>query len=215
MQLYEGKIKTWKEDKGFGFIQPDDGGKDVFIHIRDLKHSNYKPRPGDCICYQIITDPSGKTRAYDAFIKGVELTETYRKKTFKKNLPQQKKNRENKLGTMPVFMLAASPFIFSIILIIQHHTFTPFFAYLLLSLLIFIIYARDKTKAHKNEWRVQERTLHILEFFGGWPGALITQRVIRHKNKKASFQKVFKLIIAIHLAAWINILFFKTLFSTY
>jgi len=43
MQLYEGMIKSWKGDKGFGFIQPNGGGKDIFIHIRDLKHSNYLP----------------------------------------------------------------------------------------------------------------------------------------------------------------------------
>lgn len=211
MQLHEGKIKTWKEDKGFGFIYPNNGGKDVFIHIRDLKHSNYKPRQGDCVCYQTVTDANGKTRAYDAFIKGVELTETYRKKTFKNLRPQQKNNREYLFGTIPILMLAAIPFIFSIILIIQHRNFIPFFAYLLSSLLIFFIYAIDKTKAHKNEWRVSEKTLHILEFLGGWPGALITQRAIRHKNKKTSFQIVFRLIIAIHLAVWTYILVFNNL----
>ena len=37
----------------------------------------------------------------------------------------------------------------------------------------------------------QNKTLHWLEFLGGWPGALIAQRVIRHKNKKTSFQVDF------------------------
>ena len=56
MQLYEGIIKSWKEDKGFGFIQPSGGGKDIFIHIRDLKHSNYQPQQGDDICYKVVAD---------------------------------------------------------------------------------------------------------------------------------------------------------------
>ena len=82
MQLYEGIIKSWKEDKGFGFIQPSSGGKDIFIHIRDLKHSNYQPQQGDDICYKVVADKDGKTRAYDAFIKGQEISQQYRKKSF-------------------------------------------------------------------------------------------------------------------------------------
>ncbi|MEI7994127.1 MAG: cold shock domain-containing protein, partial [Methylococcaceae bacterium] len=31
-RVIKGVLKTWKEDRGFGFIKPDDGGKDIFIH---------------------------------------------------------------------------------------------------------------------------------------------------------------------------------------
>jgi CspA family cold shock protein len=37
-----GKIKWYNSAKGFGFITPDDGGKDVFIHVSALKESNIK-----------------------------------------------------------------------------------------------------------------------------------------------------------------------------
>jgi uncharacterized membrane protein YsdA (DUF1294 family) len=63
-----------------------------------------------------------------------------------------------------------------------------------MSLTTFIIYAHDKTMAHKNEWRTSEFTLHLLELLGGWPGALITQHVIRHKNKKHPFKELFGLL---------------------
>jgi len=210
MQLYEGIIKSWKVDKGFGFIQPNGGGKDIFIHIRDLQHTNYQPQLGDNICYKVVADKDGKIRAYDAFIKGQEISELYRKKSFKKNPTQERKiRREYQLGLLPRLIIAMIPFVFSVLLITQQRIFFPFFAYLILSLLTFIVYAYDKTKAHKSEWRISEQTLHLLELFGGWPGALITQRVIRHKNKKTSFQIVFWIIVFIHITIWFGIIFFN------
>jgi uncharacterized membrane protein YsdA (DUF1294 family)/cold shock CspA family protein len=212
MQLYEGIIKSWKADKGFGFIQPHEGGKDIFIHIRDLKHSNYQPKQGDDICYKVVADKDGKLRAYDAFIKGQETSQLYRKKTFKKNRTlKEKKRPEYPLGMTATSVIAITPFVFSAILIKERLNFLPFFAYLILSLLTFIVYAFDKTKAHKNERRIPEQILHFLEFLGGWPGALITQRVIRHKNKKKSFQAIFWVIVIIHITVWINILFFGSI----
>lgn len=211
MQLYEGIIKSWKTDKGFGFIQPNDKGKDIFIHIRDLKHSNYQPQPGDDICYKVVAEKYGKIRAYDAFIKGQEISQLYREKSFRKNQPQKQKTIwQYRLGMLVVLVIATIPFIFSAFLIKVEHNFIPFFTYLLMSLSTFIIYAIDKTKAHKNEWRIPESTLHLCELLGGWPGALITQQVIRHKNKKLSFQITIWIIVMIHMVIWLDIVFFKS-----
>jgi uncharacterized membrane protein YsdA (DUF1294 family) len=63
-------------------------------------------------------------------------------------------------------------------------------------------YGWDKRRARREEWRIAESTLHLLELLGGWPGALVAQRLFRHKTRKIPFQIVFWLIVAGHLAAW-------------
>ena len=78
------------------------------------------------------------------------------------------------------------------------------FAYLgvvaLLSLIAFITYGFDKRRAQKDGRRVPEKSLHLMAFFGGWPGALIGQRVFRHKTQKISFRIVFWMCVALHFA---------------
>lgn len=63
--------------------------------------------------------------------------------------------------------------------------------YALASLITFVVYALDKQAARRQRWRTQEKTLHLLALFGGWPGALLAQRTLRHKSSKTAFQTVF------------------------
>jgi uncharacterized membrane protein YsdA (DUF1294 family) len=71
----------------------------------------------------------------------------------------------------------------------------------ILSLTTYSAYALDKRLAESGGWRIPEFNLHFLEFFGGWPGAWIAQRRLRHKCAKRSYQIVFALILLIHQAA--------------
>jgi len=74
-RMVKGVLKTWKEDRGFGFIKPDDGGKDIFIHISALKGVSRRPITGDVIYYQIAKDNRGKYKAINAYIEGVSIAE--------------------------------------------------------------------------------------------------------------------------------------------
>ncbi len=76
--------------------------------------------------------------------------------------------------------------------------------YIFLSLGTFAAYWFDKRRAQSGGWRVSERTLHPLALLGGWPGALLAQRFIRHKNRKIGFQTVPWVIVGIHLAAGVG-----------
>lgn len=73
--------------------------------------------------------------------------------------------------------------------------------YLLTSSLAFAAYGIDKAAAIGGVRRIPEAFLHLLGFAGGWPGALLAQRVFRHKSRKASFQVAFWTVAALNSAA--------------
>lgn len=87
----------------------------------------------------------------------------------------------------------------------------PLYAYLLASLLAFGLYLHDKRRAQHSGWRTPEARLHLVELFGGWPGALIAQQTLRHKTRKLSFQIVFWLIVMAHQVAWLDYLYMQRL----
>jgi len=82
-----------------------------------------------------------------------------------------------------------------------------FSTYLMMSIICYVAYSRDKKSARAKQRRTPERTLHIYEFLGGWPGGFIAQRMLRHKNRKFSYQFSFWLIAALHMAGWFDFLF--------
>lgn len=78
------------------------------------------------------------------------------------------------------------------------------------------LYAVDKRRAVRNRSaqggaasrRIPERTLHLADLLGGWPGGLLARKTLRHKTdtrSKSGFVWISRLIIAAHLAAWVAI----------
>ena len=84
---------------------------------------------------------------------------------------------------------------------------TFFFLYLAMSLVTIVVYAMDKRKAVKSQWRIPEATLHLCELLCGWPGAMIAQVLIRHKNAKLSFQLVFWAMTIVNVGIFAFIVF--------
>jgi cold shock protein len=60
-----GSVKWFNGQKGFGFIQPDDGGKDVFVHISAVERAGmHNLNEGQKISYEVVADPkTGKSSA--------------------------------------------------------------------------------------------------------------------------------------------------------
>ncbi len=56
-----GTVKFFNHTRGFGFIAPDDGGKDVFVHITALEKSGIGPLDeGDKVSFEVEDDPRGR-----------------------------------------------------------------------------------------------------------------------------------------------------------
>lgn len=47
-----GTVKFFNDERGFGFIQPDDGGKDIFVHVNGL-NGDFSLLEGDKVSYEV------------------------------------------------------------------------------------------------------------------------------------------------------------------
>jgi len=73
--------------------------------------------------------------------------------------------------------------------------------YVIASVAAGIAYGLDKSAARRGTWRTPEKTLHVLALLGGWPGALVAQRIFRHKSRKVSFRLAFWATVALNCGA--------------
>ncbi len=114
MEYNKGKLVRWFGNKGFGFIKPDQGNVDIFIHISAIKEMNRKPIVGDIIHYEISSDANGKNRAVNAKIESVE--QISRSEPIKNSLktahsnPNKKPTKAKKLKSVLILIVAVLGF---------------------------------------------------------------------------------------------------------
>ena len=64
MEVQTGSVMTYFEEKGFGFLRPDGGGKDIFFHISRLHQGDATQLvPGTKVSYELGMDRNGKIAA--------------------------------------------------------------------------------------------------------------------------------------------------------
>jgi uncharacterized membrane protein YsdA (DUF1294 family)/cold shock CspA family protein len=171
---YQGRITSWKDEQGFGFITPDGGGPAVFVHISAFRSQAVRPASNDIVTYHLGANEKGPRAEQVALVRG---------RAPQKTAPDAKRGS----------LIAAAGFLgFVALSVLAGKLPAAFFGlYLGASAVAFLVYAADKSAARKNAWRTPENTLHILGLVGGWPGALVARQVCRHKSKKESFRKTF------------------------
>lgn len=201
--LQKGQLIRWKDDRGFGFIQPADGSKEIFLHISELKDRNRRPVAGDTIYYHVVPEKGGKLRASKAYIESgtPNAVSSNSKAAFK----------TRSLSKVPVFktiLVSSIPLFGSVHFALTTTIVFPLILYAVMSLLTFGLYADDKSRAQKGKWRTPENTLHLFELAGGWFGGFIAQQTLHHKSSKSSYQAVFWTIVVIHYTLWLVWLLF-------
>ena len=185
-----GQIKSWNDERGFGFIESSQGGQDIFVHVKALRPGFGKPRIDDVVTFDVELNAEGKKRA-----KNVEK---YRAARIRM---QPRIN----WATRDLLAILGFAVIFGLIEIKWHVPQWIALLYLGTSLISIIVYAPDKAAAIAKRWRVSEQTLLLLGLVGGWPGAIVAQQVFRHKSNKPSFRSTFWPSVVVNIVAFIVI----------
>lgn len=181
----KGRISSWNDEKGYGFISPLQGGSRVFAHIKVFSHRGRRPVVGDVVTFSVSTDARGRPCADAASIAGV---------------PETKKPRQ----PGGVYEWVAGGFLLTVAgaVAVSAIPASLLFFYLIFSAVTFSVYAFDKSAARRGAWRTSENTLHLLSLVGGWPGALVAQRRLRHKSRKQPFRFIFLTTVVLNFGAF-------------
>lgn len=176
----EGTLKSWNDDRGFGFIEPSLGGQEIFVHVTAFANRAQRPRVGQRLTFEIETSADGRKRA-----KRVRPDRALRIAARRRyDTPAQWGGAS--YFAIPAFLLAY--LVVALLWRVPHWLAAWYFA---ASVACFIMYAIDKSAATSGRSRVSERTLLSLGLVGGWPGAIVAQQLLRHKSNKASFRSTF------------------------
>ncbi|NOT88545.1 MAG: DUF1294 domain-containing protein [Lysobacter sp.] len=180
---YQGRISDWNDDKGFGFVAPNGGGDRAFVHIKAFARASRRPLDGDLITYAVTRDTRGRLQAHAIRFVG-------------ETAPVDDRATPGWFG--PAFALLFVATMTGTVLTHQL-SMNVLLAYAAMSGVAFVAYGRDKSAATAGKQRTPEATLHALGLFCGWPGALLAQRMFRHKSRKREFQGTFWGTVAINV----------------
>ena len=181
----EGVVTRWEDARGFGFITPVAGGSPVFLHASELPRGAARPVAGDVVTFRPTRDDRNRPRASQVQYAGAA------------------RRRTSMARGVPVAVTIGVAFyaLLGVLTALKMLPGAVMALSALLSVVAFALYRADKSAATRGAWRVSESTLQFVSLLGGWPGALLAQRVYRHKTRKQEFQVVFWAAVVVNCVA--------------
>jgi len=158
---FEGVLKTWNDDCGFGFIQPTQSGQEIFMHIKSFPAGSGRSALNLPLTFEVEQTAGGKKRAKSALLV----------RPAKASAPAKRRT----VATWEKASVMALAFFALLYLGVTLTWGTPMFlaaGYVAMSLVCGLLYVHDKAAAQKNERRTPEGTHLLLGLAGGWPGAI-------------------------------------------
>lgn len=193
-----GTITRWQDDKGFGFIQTETSDKELFFHISDYRaKASKRPTVQENVIFELGKDKKGQTCA-----KNVQQASFVQRQVKHQNSRSENHHRAlqtkqlNEIG-INVTLIFGIGFL-AILAGLSFANVLPVWVlawYAAINLATFLLYAHDKNAAQTGSWRVQEATLHKLALAGGWLGASLAHKILRHKSQKPAFRQLFYLTL--------------------
>lgn len=207
----QGQIKKWQEDKGFGFIETE-AREQIFFHVSEFK-AQRRPNIGEEVVFSVEYDNQGRMQA-----KQVQELGFVKQQMAQKNKQIRQRNHKRSIqadfeaGQKKRLFVGVGFYLVLILLAAMHKlSWLVVGWYAVLGLVTYLMYAKDKAAAQRNEWRTPESTLHLLSVFGGWVGAMVAQNYLRHKSQKVDFRMTYYLTVLINLAGLLVLLTNKEL----
>ena len=197
----KGKLKSWNDDRGFGFIDPIQGGEEIFVHIKAFGPGSDRPEVNALLWYEVELGPRGKKRA-----KNVEFVRRAPSREFVRRAPSRSEKHSQssaQRGGSTLYAIPAFFVLYVVVSILWHPSLFVAAFYVAASAVTYLAYAGDKAAAQQGAWRTPESNLHVLALIGGWPGALLAQQLLRHKSLKPEFRAIFWCTVVLNVAGFV------------
>lgn len=191
---HQGRLTEWNDERGFGFVTPLEGGPSAFVHISAFPRRLRRPRLNDLLVYSIEYDERGRPRASDiSFLRQA----------------QSKLDASGGRRLVPVIIVSVFSVVLSAAVLLGSIPLPVLGLYAFMSVLLYFMYAADKSAAISGKWRTSEATLHLVALLGGWPGGLIARHRLRHKTIKQPFRFVFWCTVVLNcIGLWVGFIIY-------
>ena len=191
---HQGRLTEWNDERGFGFVTPLGGGPTAFVHISHFPRHLRRPKLNDLLVYSIEYDQRGRPRASDiSFLR----------------LAQSKLEASGGWQLVPVIIVSVFSVVLGTAVLLGSIPLPVLGLYAFMSVVLYLMYAADKSAAIKGRWRTSEATLHLVALLGGWPGGLIARHRLRHKTIKQPFRFVFWCTVVLNcIGLWVGFIIY-------